>query len=207
MENINYFDLIIFTLVTLLGLKGLFRGFIKEFFALVGIVGGVFIASRVAANTGELIADIIPIENNNTMLLAGFIASLIVVWLAAYFIGIIFSKIFSLSGLGIFDRVLGFLFGAGKVFLLFSIITYAVSNIEVLSKKLKKTTNGSIAYPILVETGSYIIKIDTEKLHSKISNKVDDIVQSTKNGINTIEADVITQKVKEIKKEIVDEKK
>ena len=35
------------------------------------------------------------------------------------------SKVFSVSGLGIFDRIFGFAFGAGKIFLLFAIISYA----------------------------------------------------------------------------------
>ena len=52
MENINIFDLIVVALITILGLKGLFRGFTKEFFALIGIVGGVFVASRLSKDAG-----------------------------------------------------------------------------------------------------------------------------------------------------------
>jgi len=44
MENLNYFDIVVLGLVVLLGLKGFLRGFIKEAFAFIGIVGGFFIA-------------------------------------------------------------------------------------------------------------------------------------------------------------------
>ncbi|MCK5293230.1 MAG: CvpA family protein [Arcobacteraceae bacterium] len=193
MENINYFDLIIFTLVILLGLKGLFRGFIKEFFALVGLVGGVFVASRLASNMAGVIDTIIPIENNNTALLVGFILSLVAFWIIAYLIGIIVSKAFSLSGLGIFDRFLGFVFGAGKVFLLFAIIIYAVSQVEVINKKLENSTKNSLAYPMLKASGEYIVKLDTVQLQSQISNNIDEAIETTKEVIE----DVSTQSIKE----------
>ena len=195
MENINYFDVIIFTLVALLGLKGLLRGFIKEFFALVGIVGGVFIASRFASTTGEIVASIIPIESNNTMVLVGFVLSLVLFWFLSYIIGLIVSKAFSLSGLGIFDRFLGFVFGAGKVFLLFAIITYAISQVDVVNEKLSNVTSGSIAYPLLKQTGGYIVKLDTEKLQSKISDKTEDILNKSKEIVD----DIVVEKIKNFK--------
>jgi membrane protein required for colicin V production len=204
LDTLSYFDIIVTTLVTLLGLKGLFRGFIKEFFALIGIVGGVFIASRIASNTGELIANFIPIDNNNTMLLIGFVASFIAIWLIVYMLGTVFSKIFSLSGLGVFDKILGFVFGAGKIFLFFSIITYAVSNVEALSKKVESTTGDSVVYPMLVDTGAYIIKIDTTQLQNKISDGVDTVVEGTKDTIEDISVENMKEKVEEMKEEVID---
>jgi membrane protein required for colicin V production len=204
LDTLSYFDIIVTTLVTLLGLKGLFRGFIKEFFALIGIVGGVFIASRIASNTGELIANFIPIDNNNTMLLIGFVASFIAIWLIVYMLGTVFSKIFSLSGLGVFDKILGFVFGAGKIFLFFSIITYAVSNVEALSKKVESVTGDSVVYPMLVDTGAYIIKIDTTQLQNKISDGVDTVVEGTKDTIEDISVENMKEKVEEMKEEVID---
>ena len=98
----NTFDIIIITLITILGLKGLFRGLIKEVFGLVGIIGGVYVASRVTKSVGLLIDKFIPIENETTMLLIGFVVSLATFWALLYLLGIILSKMFSLSGLGIF---------------------------------------------------------------------------------------------------------
>jgi membrane protein required for colicin V production len=42
MENISLLDLISIALIILLGIKGVFRGFIKEVFGLVGIIGGIY---------------------------------------------------------------------------------------------------------------------------------------------------------------------
>ena len=183
MENINLFDIIILSLVALLGLKGLLRGFIKEIFALIGLIGGVFIASRIALEVGEVVDGVIPMSNNNTVLLVGFIVALIGIWIIAYIAGTILSKIFSLSGLGIFDRLLGFAFGAGKVFLLFSIIIYAAFQIEVFKNKLNDKLSDSFMLPILYDAGNFIIKLDTVELTDKVTNGIDKAIETTKETI------------------------
>jgi membrane protein required for colicin V production len=207
LENINIFDFIVITLTLLLGLKGLFKGFTKEFFGLIGIVGGVFVASRVASDTGNFVNGIIPMSNENTILLAGFVLSLVIFWIAAYFVGAIISKVFSLSGFGIFDRVLGFAFGASKIFLLFAIISYAVSQVKAINDNLKPKLKDSIVFPLLVETGGYIIKLDTGNIQSKVSKELDGVVKSTKETIKEISQkeikEQVDKKAAEIKAEIV----
>ena len=206
MENINYFDLIVLALVTLLGLKGLFRGFIKEAFALFGIVGGVFVASRVSSQVGEIVDNIMHFDNNNTVVLVGFIVSLAVFWVVAYILGTILSKMIGLSGLGFLDRFLGFVFGAGKVFLLFSIIVYALSNVESINKKLEEKVQDSMVYPILKQTGQYIIKLDTTNIQQKVSKNIDKAIDAGTDTLKDISAQEIKKKaqetVKTIKKEI-----
>lgn len=197
MENVNIFDIVIITLITLLGLKGLVRGFTKEFFGLVGIVGGVFVSSRVAADTGNIINDIIPLGDNNTILLVGFILSLVIFWIVAYIIGATVSKVFSLSGLGIFDKLLGFTFGASKIFLLFSIIVYAATNVKTINDNIKPKVENSIVFPILVETGNYIVKLDTKEIQEKVKVTLEDVVNSTKDTIKDISDKEITKEIKE----------
>ncbi len=174
MEEVNYFDVVVLVLVLLLGLKGLIRGFIKEAFALIGIVLGVYIASKYAFEVGELISsNIIPIESDNVILLSGFIITIVIVWAFIYVFGTIVSRIFSLSGLGIFDRILGFLFGAGKIFSIFAIIVFAVSKVGFLEKNLENITANSIMYPMLIGAGELIIKIDPIKIKDEITQTID----------------------------------
>jgi len=204
-ENINYFDLIVLALVTLLGLKGLFRGFIKEAFALFGIVGGVFVASRVSSQVGEIVDNIMHFDNNNTVVLVGFIVSLAVFWVVAYILGTILSKMIGLSGLGFLDRFLGFVFGAGKVFLLFSIIVYALSNVESINKKLEEKVQDSMVYPILKQTGQYIIKLDTTNIQQKVSKNIDKAIDAGTDTLKDISAQEIKKKAQETVKTIKEE--
>lgn len=202
MENINIFDLVVVALITVLGLKGLFRGFIKEFFALVGIIGGVFVASRLSNEAGEIVNNIIPMQNENTILLAGFVSSLIVFWIIAYLLGSIFSKVLQMSGLDILDRILGFIFGAGKIFLLFSIISYAVSQVKMINDNLAPKLETSIVFPILQKTGNYIVKLDTSGFQEDVTEKLDVVVDVTKDNIKKIAQDEIDRKATEFKNQI-----
>jgi len=201
-EDINIFDLIVVALITILGLKGLFRGFTKEFFALVGIVGGVFIASRLSTDTGEIINSIIPMQNDNTILLAGFVSALVVFWIIAYIVGSGLAKVFKMSGLGIFDRILGFAFGAGKIFLLFSIISYAVTQVKMINDNLAPKLETSIVFPILQETGSYIIQLDTSGFQEEVTKQLDVVVDATKESIEEISKEELEKKAMELKKQL-----
>ena len=49
----NYFDIIVSVIVLFLGLKGIINGFFKELFGLLGIVAGIFVASRVGDSVGQ----------------------------------------------------------------------------------------------------------------------------------------------------------
>jgi len=201
-ENINVFDLVVVALITILGLKGLFRGFSKEFFALVGIVGGVFVASRLSNEAGEIVNSFIPMENENTILLAGFVSALIIFWIIAYIIGSGLEKVFKMSGLGALDRILGFVFGAGKIFLLFSIFSYAVSQVKMINDNLAPKLETSIVFPLLQETGSYIIQLDTSVFQEEVTKKLDVVVDATKESIEEISKEELEKKALELKKQL-----
>jgi membrane protein required for colicin V production len=198
LENIDIFDIIVVVLVTLLGLKGLFRGFISEFFALIGIVGGVFVASRIAADLCNVINGIIPMSNENTILLVGFALSVAIFWIVAMLLGKILAGVFKVSGLGFLDRFAGFIFGAGKIFLLFSIIAYALSGVKTINDKLEVKLKNSIVFPILVQTGGYIIKLDRSGFTQNVGDKLNDAANKTKETLNSMIEDGVKEKIKEL---------
>lgn len=197
MQDISMFDIAVIAITVLLGLKGLFRGLIKEAFGLIGIVGGIFIASRASKEIGDLIAPILALESESTIKLLGFIVGLIGFWIIVYLIGMVLSKISSMSGLGVFDRILGFIFGAGKIFLILSIIVYALSQVNAFKEKLEKNFGKTMSYPILIQTGGYIIKLDTAGLTSKIEKGVDSAVKTSKEAISEIAKEEIEKQVNE----------
>jgi membrane protein required for colicin V production len=176
MQDISIFDIVVIAVTLLLGLKGLFRGFIKEVFGLIGIIGGIFVASRLATTVGEMIAPVLALKNESSIQLMGFIVGLIGFWLLAYITGLLLSKVFSLSGLGIIDKLFGFIFVAFKVFLIFSIIIYAISQIETIKQKIDESIGNTITYPILVAGGSYIIKLDKQVASNTIQKTVNEAV-------------------------------
>lgn len=178
MQDFAIFDLIILTITLILGLKGLFRGLIKEVFGIIGIIGAIFVASRISKEIGDLIAPILVLENEATIKLIGFITAVLFVWIIVYSAGVIVSKIFSASGLGVVDRIFGFIFGAAKIFLIFSVIAYSLYQVQSFKKVIDEKFSNSSVMPHLISVGSYIIKLDT----TTISNSIDKVVDTAKNS-------------------------
>jgi membrane protein required for colicin V production len=161
MVDFNYFDVTIAAIVLILGIKGFMNGFIKEAFSLAGLVGGVYLASRLSGEAAAFIdKNFIHIDNTALLKLLGFLAILMIVWIGATILGSIFSKLTSVSGLGFINRFLGFIAGAGKYFLVFALIVTALSNVRLVKDNLEKYVNNSILYPYLKMVGSSIVHLD-----------------------------------------------
>ncbi|NQY52245.1 MAG: CvpA family protein [Campylobacteraceae bacterium] len=200
MLDFSIFDMVIIGVTLALGLKGLFKGFIKEISGLIGIIGGIFVASRFADVVGNAIAPTFAITSEATISLIGFVCALIAFWLVIYILGMITSKIFAMSGLGIIDRLFGFIFGSAKIFLILAVISHALYQVESFRNKLDTKFQNSQVFPLLLETGSYIVKLDTKEISKSIEEKIDIVVPEKDVLIERIEKtkEFITETSKEI---------
>ena len=161
MMDFNYFDVTIASIVLILGIKGFMNGFIKEVFGLVGLVGGVYFASRLSDTAATFIdTNFIHLENPSLLKLIGFLAILILIWSSATILGSLFSKLTNQSGLGFLNRLFGFIVGGGKYFLIFALIVTALSNVTLVKDNLEKYVKDSVLYPFLQEAGSYLINLE-----------------------------------------------
>jgi membrane protein required for colicin V production len=189
--SINYFDIAIGIIVLLLGLKGLLNGFFKEVFGLIGIIGGIFVASRAGNALGHAISSHIASFTNETAIkFTGFLITFALFWLVMVAIGYTFKKLSNLSGLGPLDRILGFIVGGGKFFLIIAVITYAAYNIKIFRMNIQPIMKNSIVFPVLVATGSYIMKIEPEKTVQDINQTVSKTLPTVENNVSTAVQDV-----------------
>lgn len=180
MENVAIFDIIACALILFLGIKGIINGFIKEVFGLVGIIGGVFVASRYGETAGDFIDRMIyHIDNKASVYILGFLGVLVAFWLSCIFLGFILSKLLKLSGLGLIDNILGLIVGSMKVFLIFSIILFAISKVETIKTTTDKFFSNSFMYPIFLETGGLIVKLDENDI-GELENKVQKNISNIK---------------------------
>ncbi|QOP43304.1 CvpA family protein [Sulfurimonas sediminis] len=169
----NYFDIIVGVVILLLGLKGILNGFFKEIFGLIGIIGGIFVASRFGDDVGLYLSDtIFKFSNESAISFTGFLATLALFWLVMVLIGFAFKKLSSLSGLGPIDKILGFIVGSSKFFLIAAVIAYAVYNVQAIRTTLDSTLKTSVLFPVLVETGKYIMKIDPTDISNDINTTI-----------------------------------
>ncbi len=185
MIDFNYFDITIGAIVLILGIKGFMNGFIKEVFGLVGLIGGVYLASRLAEDASTFIdANFIHIENTTLLKLLGFLAILTVVWMGATILGSIFSKLTSVSGLGFINRLLGFIAGGGKYFIIFALIVTALSNVTLVKDNVEKYVKDSVLYPYLLKTGASIIHLDPKVLGLEQSSTAELVTSAVKEVTN-----------------------
>lgn len=181
----SYFDIVISILVLFLGLKGIINGFFKELFGLLGIIGGIFVASRVGKDVGKFINDsVLKFENDAAISFTGFLVTFALFWLFMIGVGIIFKRLSSLSGLGIFDKILGFIFSASKFFLIAAVIAYALYNIKAMKENLDSIMKNSILFPVLVETGSAIMKIDPIEISDDMNKTINKNSEIIEDGID-----------------------
>jgi len=165
MVDFNYFDITIGAIVLILGIKGFMNGVIKEVFGLAGLVGGVYFASRFAPVAATFIdTNFLHLENSALLKLLGFLVILVAIWLSATIIGSVLSKLTSASGLGFMNRLLGFVAGGGKYFLIFALIVTALSNVTLIKENMEKHVKDSILYPYLTKVGSAIINLDPKTI-------------------------------------------
>lgn len=156
--NFYWFDAFIIGFTLLLGLKGIINGLIKEVFGLLGIIGGVFLASVYADKVALFIQETFyKIENEALASFVGFLALLIIVWVFCLLLGNFLAKLIKLSGLGFLDKIGGFIFGSAKIFLVFAILVFCIARIDFLDDKLEKFAANSYTLNLLKNVGSSIM--------------------------------------------------
>jgi len=205
--EINYFDIGVAVIILLLGLKGIINGFFKELFGLIGIVGGIFVASRVGDSVGAYLNDLIfHFSSEGAVSFTGFLVTLAVFWIVMIGVGYAFKHLSSLSGLGIVDRILGFIFGASKFFLIASVILFAFHNSKTLKSSIDSLFEGSKLFPIMVETGAFIMKLDTKGVAQTVNESLEESVETVTQKAQDISKEEIQKKIDTIKENIQEEK-
>lgn len=201
--EINYFDLVAAVIILLLGLKGIINGFFKEIFGLVGIVGGIFVASRVGESVGEELNSLIfNFSSPAAVSFLGFLTTLALFWLLMVLVGFIFKKLSSLSGLGPLDKILGFIFGASKFFLIAAVIAHAAYSIKAVKSTIDSSMSSSVLFPIMVETGAFIMKMDPVGMSEDINESIDSSAQALKEKTQEIVEDAAKEQIQEIEKNL-----
>lgn len=201
--DFSIFDLIIGSIILLLGLKGIINGFFKELFGLIGIVGGIFIASRVATDVGTLLSDaIFKFDSPAAINFLGFLVTLSVFWGVMIGSGILLKKFSKVSGLGILDRIFGFILGAGKFFFIFAVITYVFFNFKTVRSNFD--IKDSFMLPILIETGDFIMHIDGDKL-ADVNSSIDSAVKKAKESLKDEGTQILLKSASQEKEKLINE--
>ena len=198
--EINYFDLVVTVVILLLGLKGVINGLFKEVFGLIGIIGGIFIASRLGDSVGSFLNSFVNFNSPAAVSFMGFLSTLIVFWAVMLVMGMMFKKLTAMSGLGPIDKILGFVFGASKFFLIAAVIAHAVYSVKAIKSVIDTNMSSSVLFPIMAETGSYIMQIDPVGITSDLNTTINE----TKDALQETATQAIQSSAQKSMKEIED---
>lgn len=198
MDFITWFDIIVIAVVIILGIKGVVNGFIKEIFGLVGIIGGVIVASRNANLVGDLISKHLYQLSDSAEFFFGFLVTLLIFWFVCLLLGNLLSKMLKMSGLGFVDRLLGFFIGAAKIFLILAILAAIVSKLSILNQKISPYFEGSKVYPILLSAGQFIMAMDIKSAQDIIENNATSIAPNLNLNLDKNESLGLDQNASEV---------
>lgn len=177
-----YFDIIITAMVVILALKGLFTGLIREICSIVGIIGGVLLASRFSETLGNAINSLIKLESQTLVNLIGFVVILGAIWIISLVVAEILVRFAKFIKLGVLDKVLGVFVAGIKIFLILSIIFFTFSKINFLSSWTIKLRDTSIIYPFMIKVGDFIVKTNfvnemRENISTQANNGLEELIQ------------------------------
>lgn len=184
MDDISSLDLVIGSIVIILGIKGFFSGFVKEIFSFLGLVLGIYagsaISSKIALSMGN---NFLHIENKTILTLIIFLVILAVIWLSLVTVGTLLSQLVKATGLGFFNNILGFIIGGGKYFIIFAVIVTALSNVKLLKNTMANFEKDSLLYPYLLLAGDFLIQLKPQDFNIAKIDK-NDSLKTMPNDIN-----------------------
>lgn len=199
--DFHYLDIVVLILIVILGLKGAFRGFIREFFGMAGIVAGVWLGSRFALEAGRWAGGHLEsVQSEGVMKLAGFALVFLAVWLGMTLLGSLFASRSKKNEEGFGSRLNmagGAAVGAVKVFLIFSVIAYAFGSTAQIQRWAKENLSNSALYPALFATGSYLVKLDIGEKTQSLTDSVKESAQQTAGQMAKTLIEPATQAIKE----------
>lgn len=194
MEISAWIDIAVVALTLILGIKGIINGLIKELFGLIGLIGGLVIATRFSDVAEKFINEnIYKFDNSSMLQFVAFVSLWIVFWLICLLIGKFLAKMLALSGLGFLDRLGGFVVGSAKIFLTFAAVLAVASGTGVNSL-IEPYVKDSKIYPVLLSAGKWITNIDVKKIANDIDvaiqrpkdmNKTDALISMDENATET----------------------
>ena len=189
MDKFSYIDIGIIVLLILLSLKGIWQGIIRGLASFLGILLGIFFASRFYDGLGEWFAtNIYNLGSPELNALVGFVIIITLIWAGFLLLGEILFRMVRFTPLVSVDAALGLAFGFCKAFLLLSIIVFGISQIAWLKNFSQNIEQNSSIFPMMKNLSIKIMNLEQIQevkenlnLDKKLNNAEDEIKDLSEN--------------------------
>lgn len=161
MDKFSYIDIGIIVLLILLSLKGIWQGIIRGLASFLGILLGIFFASRFYNGLGSWFAiNIYNLGSPELNALVGFVIIITLIWAGFLLLGEILFRMVRFTPLVSIDAALGLAFGFCKAFLLLSIIVFGISQIAWLKNFSQNVEQNSSIFPMMKNLSIKIMNLE-----------------------------------------------
>ena len=169
MENASLLDIIALASILIYGFKGYFKGFTREFFALVGLFGSIYIALVYSKPLGAwLNSHLLHMSNSSLASLVTSVAILVLGWLLTRGMGVALDKFFNSKGLGLINKLFGFILGGIKPLVAIAFLIHIFTSLPMVGNSINDSIKNSITYPYFEKTISSLFKKDPTVLFDKV---------------------------------------
>lgn len=119
-QSLNWFDIVVISILGLSALVSILRGFIREIISIVTWLVAIIVALKYALPASDSFSQII--ESSTARYIVAFIIILFGVLILGIIVNSILRRLMKKSSVSVLDRLLGFFFGVGRGILLVGLI-------------------------------------------------------------------------------------
>jgi len=151
-------DIIIVALILLLSIKGFFNGLIRELVGFVGLIGGVFVASRSAESLSKYLQNMLHMDQAALLKLVAFLIVLGAIWGGSSILATIFSALRAKPHT-IAENISGMLIAGLKYTLIFAMLISSLFNNALLRDNFAHTIQKSYLFYKLNTIGGNLLSL------------------------------------------------
>ncbi len=162
MQFLNPTDLVFLIFISVMAIKGAFKGLVNEAFGLAALAFGIYFADAFNAEAGTFVMKYMH-ASRITANIFSFIVIFFVVYLAIFLVGVMVTAAMKKVNLGFMNRAFGFVFGAVKAFALIIVIALIFNTVSFLRPFAKNMKNHSQIYAFIdkvIQTTNLMQKIN-----------------------------------------------
>jgi membrane protein required for colicin V production len=171
----NPFDVFIVFFASYFIIRGIFRGLIREVAAIVGVLGGFYLAYTYYPLISKFLSDWLHLTQYIHLL--SFMIIFCAVFITISFAGAAFKYLLNVVHMSWFDRICGAGLGAVKTILMTSVVLMALT--AFLPKDAPIIRKSLLAPYVMVLSGQ-MAKLVSEDMKQKYKSKVDELKKSWK---------------------------
>lgn len=171
----NTFDILVIIIFGFCLIRGIFRGLVKEFSSIIGVLAGYYAANSYYPYVAKFLSQWVSVVDYSRLI--GFLVVFIGVFLIISILGVIIKYLMSIAFLGWVDRISGGIFGLIKGLLIISVLFVVFTTF--LSKNAS-IVKDSIVAPHLSHISKQMARIMKKDMKSEFTEKFEGLKKAWK---------------------------